>query len=438
MSTYEPIASQTLASAAASVTFSSLPQNYTDLIVVVDGETDSANTNILLEYNSDTGSNYSVTILFGDGSSAGSARVSSDTAANLGRLGDNNRSNSIMHIFNYSNTTTFKTGLGRFNVVSATANAQLGAKVSLWRNTAAITSIKVKLSTGNFDSGTTFTIYGVAAGNSSAKASGGNIVTTDGSYWYHAFTSSGTFIPSTALSADVMVVAGGGSGGSETNSGGGGAGGLLAFTSQSLSSNTVYPCLIGAGAAGVLQSDGRNGNDSQFGSLTLVKGGGGGGGAYTGSARSGLTGGSGGGGARSNAGTGTGTGGSPTTSQGFAGGTADSGSLGGGGGGSAEAGDTNSDGFGGDGVSTYSSWGLSTGTGQNVSGTVYFAGGGGGSIYISGSYPGGYGGGGAGGQYTASAGVAGTANTGGGGGAGSNTGNSGAGGSGIIIVRYAV
>ena len=161
--TYEPIATNTLGSSQASVTFSSITGTYTDLILVVDGETNSANTNILLEYNSDTGSNYSVTILFGTGSTAGSARVSNDTAANLGRLGDNNRSNSIMHIFNYSNTTTFKTGIGRFNVVSATENAQLGAKVSLWRNTAAITSIKVKLSTGNFDSGTTFTLYGIKA-----------------------------------------------------------------------------------------------------------------------------------------------------------------------------------------------------------------------------------------------------------------------------------
>jgi hypothetical protein len=434
MSTYEPIASQTLGSAASEIVFSSLPQNYTDLILV-GSVIRTASSDTRIQVNGDTSSLYSYTFLGGNGSSASSFRVSNAIQWDVGYQPATTPTTLISNFQNYSNGATFKTVLSR---ASASAG-DVAAFASLYRSTSPITSIRIFQTSGNLASGSTFTIYGVAAGNSSAKATGGNIVTTDGSYWYHAFTSSGTFIPNSALSADVLVVAGGGSGGSETNSGGGGAGGLLAFTSQSLSSNTVYPCLIGAGAAGVYQLDGRNGNDSQFGSLTLVKGGGGGGGAYTTSARNGLTGGSGGGGGRSNTGTGTGTGGSPTTSQGFAGGTANSGAIGGGGGGSAEAGNTDSTGFGGDGLSTYSSWGLATGTGQNVSGTVYFAGGGGGSIYPSGTIDGGLGGGGAGGQYTTVDGGKGLPNTGGGGGGGANTTNvSGAGGSGIIIVRYAV
>ena len=75
MSTYTPIASQTLGSAAASVTFSSIPQGYTDLIIVMNGTT-STNENTYMRYNSDSSSLYSVTYVGGDGSTASSGRAS--------------------------------------------------------------------------------------------------------------------------------------------------------------------------------------------------------------------------------------------------------------------------------------------------------------------------------------------------------------------------
>ena len=97
---------------------------------------------------------------------------------------------------------------------------------------------------------------------------------------------------------------------------------------------------------------------------------------------------------------------------------------------------------GGVGTSTYSSWGAATSTGQNVSGTYYYAGGGGSAMAYSsptgaGQNPvGGYGGGGRGFAYGTNSwsGQAGTANTGGG--AGGNNGNGYAGGSGIVIIRF--
>ena len=158
--TYEAIATTTLGSAQSSVTFSSISGSFTDLVLIVSGKSNAENSNVLLEYNSATGSNYSVTILFGDGASAGSARVSNATSANLGRLGNENISNSIINIFNYSNTTTFKTAIGRGNVALG-GNAEVNAKVALWRSTSAITSVLIKLSAGNFDTGSTFTLYGI-------------------------------------------------------------------------------------------------------------------------------------------------------------------------------------------------------------------------------------------------------------------------------------
>jgi len=432
--TYTPIATQTLGSSASSVTFTSIPATYTDLIIVLAG-TSSANISYKLQFNGDTGSNYSNTFLYGDGSSAISGRSSSQTSiGGMGRTGTS-QGNGVIQVMNYSNTTTNKTTIGRGSLASQLVISTVG----LWRSTSAITSINLAPESGTIDAGSTFSLYGIASTAASAKATGGNIITTDGTYWYHAFTASGTFTPASTLSCDVLVVAGGGGGG-RTVGGGGGAGGLLGFTGQSVS--TAQTITIGAGGAGgtSFTGTGTTGSDSQFGSLTLVKGGGGAGG---GDGINGLTGGSGGGGG----GAAQGQGGAGTSGQGFAGFTwGGSGLQIGGGGGGSSAAATNKNGA--NGVTTYSSWGIATGTGQNVSGTVYYAGGGGagtnsgagGGATVAGT--GGFGGG-ASGRVLASAGVptAATANTGGGGGGSGGNGdssNGGAGGSGLVIVRYPV
>jgi len=439
--TYTPIATQTLSSAASSVTFSSISGSYTDLVLVTTAKNATgAQYRLQLSFNGDRGTSiYSVTKLTGNGTTATSSRATNATygAILIGTIGSTNFDNAITHIMNYANTTTYKTVLSRGNETAAEVNAEAG----LWRSTAAITSLTLDLETSiNFSIGSTFSLYGIASSAVGAKATGGNLITSDGTYWYHTFTSSGTFTPSSTLSCDVLVVAGGGGGG-RTVGGGGGAGGLLGFTGQSVS--TAQTITVGAGGAGgtSFTGTGTTGSDSQFGALTLVKGGGGAGG---GDGVNGLTGGSGGGGG--GAGTAT-TGGAGTSSQGFAGSAWGGTGLqiaGGGGGSSAAA--TNKNGA--NGVTTYSSWGLATGTGENVSGTVYYAGGGGagtnsgagGGATVAGT--GGYGGGSAG-RVLASAGVptAATANTGGGGGGSGGNGdssNGAAGGSGIVIVRYPV
>jgi hypothetical protein len=85
MSTYTPIATQTLGSAAASVTFSSIPQGYTDLILVCSPvSTTGSNTFMWIRYNSDTGSNYSLTSMRGNGSTATSFRLSNQTYQYIG------------------------------------------------------------------------------------------------------------------------------------------------------------------------------------------------------------------------------------------------------------------------------------------------------------------------------------------------------------------
>ena len=441
----------TLSAAASSVVFDSIPQTgYTDLKVVISARTATGGPiDMYGRINGDTGSNYTFRQIQGSGSGTpgsasgtnnimlwGTTNGSSDTA--------NTFSSTEIYIPNYAVSGIAKSASSESVTENNGTTAYTTMRALLWSGTAAINTLSFyNNSSLNFASGSSFSLYGIADVNttptSAPKADGGDIIKTDGTYWYHAFLSTGTFKPQLNLTADILVVAGGGGGGSGNNSGGGGAGGLLAFTSQSLASTTTYTCTIGSGGA-TGTPNGVNGSDSQFGSLTLVKGGGYGGGDTNGvTPQIGGNGGSGGGSSYNY----TSNAGNPVSGQGYAGGLGQGAIapdyLGGGGGGSAEAGNTDGLGYGGDGLSTYSSWGLATGTGQNISGTVYFAGGGGGAGQASTTpRPGGDGGGGNGAG--SSVAVAGTANTGGGGGgSGNSAGNAGKpGGSGIIIVRYAV
>lgn len=161
--TYEPIATATLGSAVASYTFTSIPGTYTDLILVssILGVT-STSYSPRIQINSDTGSNYSVTYLYGTGSSAGAGRNTGASFIYIGHLVGYPVTGEPIPIItdfqNYSNTTTFKT------VVSVGGNPSTDTSgiVGLWRSTSAITSINIQFQSGtNLQAGTTFTLYGI-------------------------------------------------------------------------------------------------------------------------------------------------------------------------------------------------------------------------------------------------------------------------------------
>lgn len=164
--TYEPIATTTLGSAASNVTFSSIPSTYTDLVLVVNAK---ANTNgsrrLDLTFNSDTASNYSTTRLYGNGTTATSDRFASATALDIGFLPGADGTGFglvVLSIQNYSNSTTNKTCLYRWNSLTATSgNQYTTAGVGLWRNTAAITSMNIVFQSDNLATGSTFTLYGI-------------------------------------------------------------------------------------------------------------------------------------------------------------------------------------------------------------------------------------------------------------------------------------
>jgi hypothetical protein len=164
-STYEKIATTTLGSAQATVTFSTITGTYTDLVLVIGNLKVSTNTSSLtLQLNGDTGSNYSNTQLIGNGSAASSRRGSSLTSAlnyiTYGAASNTSEGVVILNFQNYSNATTYKTTLIRAN----SAPNSVEATVNLWRNTAAITSITMGMQgSDTYSSGSTFTLYGIKA-----------------------------------------------------------------------------------------------------------------------------------------------------------------------------------------------------------------------------------------------------------------------------------
>lgn len=440
MSTYTPIASQTLGSAASSVVFNNIPQNFTDLVLVSALKNNGPTFNMNIVLNNDTATNYSCTRLYGSGTTASSDR-SSNTAQSLDGWGFNANTNMvspiITHLQNYSNTSTYKTFITRLNTGNS-LDRFLGSVVSLWRSTSAITSVEFKF-TDNIAAGSTFNIYGIVSG--SAKATGGT-VTTDGTYFYHTFTSSGIFTPSANLTADILSIGGGGAGGRGGGGGGGGGAGELDYaTSQSLTAQS-YPIVIGAGGSASSPYSPTNGGTTTFSSLITSLGGGCG---ASGSQAAG-NGGSGGGGGNDIPTAGTASG-----SNTFAGGAGYTGGApfnGGGGGGATAVGAAGTSGGGGNGGAGYALSSISAYMPTLFSPMTVVSSGGGGAVQNGtgqNTQPGTGGtgagnGGGSGSSYTGpvNATAPSSYGSGGGGSAGANAGNPSSGFQGVVVIRYAV
>ncbi len=161
--TYTPIATTTLSSAAASVTFSSISGSYTDLILVSNLGGSVSGEAVRIQINSDSGSNYSYTAMRGNGTSATSERATSATSLRIstgvGVTTNTSDMTIITNLQNYSNTTTFKTLISRAGQAANGTESSVG----LWRSTSAINAIQVSNTNGNIVAGSTFTLYGILA-----------------------------------------------------------------------------------------------------------------------------------------------------------------------------------------------------------------------------------------------------------------------------------
>lgn len=160
--TYEPIAATTLTTATATVTFSSIPSTYTDLIMVGQVKATAGGEQVHIQFNNATASGYSFTYFYGTGTSAGSSRQINSNRINIGNSSTTTTFDNvfIIHINNYAGTSNFKGVLYRSNNTSLNVESGFG----LWQDTTAINRIDVKLTGGQtYTSGSTFSLYGIKA-----------------------------------------------------------------------------------------------------------------------------------------------------------------------------------------------------------------------------------------------------------------------------------
>lgn len=155
-STFIPLATTTLSSAASSVTFSSIPATYRDLVLVASFQT-SVDANLLVRFNSDSGSNYSLVRMWGTGSSTASDSRTQTYADMEAGTTNTQISTTIMQFMDYSATDKHKIMLYRSNqnLVAAGANR--------WANTSAINNISIATNSGTFNVGTSFSMFGIEA-----------------------------------------------------------------------------------------------------------------------------------------------------------------------------------------------------------------------------------------------------------------------------------
>lgn len=164
--TYESIATATASGVSGTVTFSSIPQTFTDLILVMQLGYLAGSHYAIVRANGDNdgNANYGNTYLLGDGSSASTGGNSglSGFYSSFGILGNTTLNfMSVMQIFNYSNTTTFKTALIRDNLVTSGTESVVAVRRT---DTNAITSLEIKAtSAAIYAAGSIFTLYGIKA-----------------------------------------------------------------------------------------------------------------------------------------------------------------------------------------------------------------------------------------------------------------------------------
>ena len=156
--TYIPLGTITLTSTDSEIVFSSIPATYRDLIFVFRGQLSTAST-LRMQFNGDTGSNYSQVNMRGNGSTAASGS-GTFTFAYLGYIGVNGNEDFMLNgsIMDYSATDKHKTMLFRMDdsAIITEANAVR------WANTNAINSVRFYTGSGSMNIGTTISIYGIA------------------------------------------------------------------------------------------------------------------------------------------------------------------------------------------------------------------------------------------------------------------------------------
>lgn len=166
--TYESIASVTLTSNTQTVSFTSIPSTYTDLVLIPSPYLGSGTgSDLLVRFNNDTGSNYSRVSMYGTGTNASVASSSSSSQLfaryNYSSPIDSTASSALyqIHIQSYTSSLTKVSIANNQQTNSSYPRAEV--LVNLWNNTSAITRIDIFMdNSAFFGSPSTFSLYGIA------------------------------------------------------------------------------------------------------------------------------------------------------------------------------------------------------------------------------------------------------------------------------------
>ena len=160
------IASTTVETPQSSITFSSIPQGYTDLLLVNSLRSTNTNSDLTLQVNS-VSANYSWRQVYGNGSTAASDTLSSQSTLNrAGRVnGSSTTSNTFssnqIYIPNYAGSAAKSFSIDGLYEDNATAN-RMTLIAGLSADTSAISSITLAIDGGgSFTANSTATLYGV-------------------------------------------------------------------------------------------------------------------------------------------------------------------------------------------------------------------------------------------------------------------------------------
>lgn len=173
MATCKLIQTITVGSTAANIEFTSIPQTYTDLYLLVSGRSNVDSVELRIQFNSDTGSNYNGRLLFGSGSSAATQSASGTYLAPMGSGFSSSTSNTFSNTLIYIPNYTISTGKSVQVDASIENNATEGYNAiftGYWSGTA-ITSIKLLAQGGSFVQYSSASLYGILKGSGGATVS---------------------------------------------------------------------------------------------------------------------------------------------------------------------------------------------------------------------------------------------------------------------------
>jgi hypothetical protein len=167
-STYNKIETVTVGSGgSASINFTSIPQTFTDLKILISGRGTSVDTDFFVTFNGSAVAQYNYVQMYGYVSGLGADRASNQTSLNVGVTSGASTSSvsafsaNEINILNYALSTQYK-AVGSLNVTENNGTvAYQNMKQGQWSNNNAITSLSLTCGNGNWAEYTSATLYGI-------------------------------------------------------------------------------------------------------------------------------------------------------------------------------------------------------------------------------------------------------------------------------------